>query len=112
MLASRLLPLVVLLSACGAGSSEPSGPASVAGPQGSAPATTAPTPAPPPAPVAIPLPPSGKHMGATPTTDGKGLELRVWAPNAMSVATMGDLGTHALASEGGGMWAATIAGDF
>jgi 1,4-alpha-glucan branching enzyme len=49
-------------------------------------------------------------MGATPTKDGKGLELRVWAPNAKAVATSGEIGEHALASEGSGMWAATIGG--
>ena len=47
-------------------------------------------------------------MGATPTKDGKGLELRVWAPNAKAVATSGEIGAHDLVSEGGGMWALTI----
>lgn len=50
-------------------------------------------------------------MGATPTRDGKGIELRVWAPNAKGVAVTGDLGRHELATEGGGMWGATIAGE-
>jgi 1,4-alpha-glucan branching enzyme len=50
-------------------------------------------------------------MGATPTKDGKGLELRVWAPHATAVAVVGDVGRHDLAKEGdGGMWAATIDG--
>ena len=63
-----------------------------------------------PAPIA--LPPSGKHMGATPYEGG--VEVRVWAPNARAVAVVGELAGAApreLASEAGtGMFAARIDG--
>lgn len=60
----------------------------------------------------IPLPPSGKHVGAT-VIDGAGVELRVWAPNAKAVAVVGEaaapLARVPLVKEDGGFFAAKIA---
>src|SRR5687767_14682333 len=53
----------------------------------------------------LPLPPSGKHMGAVPVEAG--IELRVWAPNAKAVAAVGDFGRVELDAEPGGTWAKT-----
>ena len=102
--AAGLLGLLVPL-ACGGGSAEATAPGSVTPPV-SQPAIP-PADAPPAVP-AIPLPPSGKHMGATPV-DG-GVEFRVWAPNARSVAVVGDAGRHELAKEEGGTFAARVDG--
>jgi 1,4-alpha-glucan branching enzyme len=63
---------------------------------------------------AIPLPPSGKHVGATPYEGG--VELRVWAPNARAVAVVGQVAggpaaRRGLGAEAGtGMFAARIDG--
>ena len=80
------------------------------------PTATAPTAPAPPTPIA--LPPGGKHIGATPY--GGGVEIRVWAPNARSVAVVGEVAGGAaggasarrdLAAEAGtGMFAARIDG--
>ena len=111
-----ICPLLTV-GACGASSSpesrEPSAP-DVPGPPG----TTAPAPGGPKVPDPIALPPSGKHFGATPYEGG--VELRVWAPNARSVAVVGEVagdpkdpktGRRALAVEAGaGTFAARIDG--
>ena len=106
-----VLPLAGACSAPPAASKEPAGPA-VPGPPGPTAPPGATTPDP------IPLPPSGKHVGATPYEGG--IEVRVWAPNAKSVAVVGELagdpkdpksGRRALAAEAGtGMFAARIDG--
>ena len=102
-------------AACGAPLADPREPAGpeVPGPPG----TTAPPPGAT-VPDPIPLPPSGKHVGATPYEGG--VEVRVWAPNAKSVAVVGELagdakdpksGRRDLAAEAGtGMFAARFDG--
>ncbi|HSO41117.1 MAG TPA: alpha-amylase family glycosyl hydrolase [Labilithrix sp.] len=113
---SRLLfPLLALIgsAACGASSAqesrEPTAP-EVPGPPGA----TGTAPGTPRAPEVIPLPPSGKHYGATPYEGG--VEVRVWAPNARSVAVVGELAgggqsRRALALEAGtGTFAGRIDG--
>ena len=104
------LPFAVACGACGASSSPESkepGSSDVPGPPGAtgtAPAPTAPAP--------IPVPPSGKHVGATPYEGGT--EFRVWAPNAKAVAVAGEAaggGRRELVLEAGtGMFAARIDG--
>ena len=99
-----------LVGACGTPSSpeskEPSTP-EMPGPPGAT--ASAPGPS---APSVIPLPPSGKYVGATPY-DG-GTEFRVWAPNARAVAVIGEAtggARRALTAESGtGMFAARIDG--
>jgi 1,4-alpha-glucan branching enzyme len=60
----------------------------------------------------LPLPPSGKHIGATPVDAG--VEFRVWAPNARSVFVIGEAagssGRHELTKEDGGFFASRIEG--
>jgi 1,4-alpha-glucan branching enzyme len=112
----RAFPIAALAGvlACGASSSPDSkelGGLEVPGPPG----PTAPTPPIEPAkPEPIPLPPSGKHTGATPYEGG--VEFRVWAPNAKAVAVIGEAagtapGRRELAAEPGtGMFSARIDG--
>ena len=108
-----LLSAIFAIAACGASASpeskEPSVP-EVSGPPGTVvapPGSTAPTP--------IALPPSGRHVGATPYEGG--VEFRVWAPNAKAVAVVGDVagdakgGRRELSAQAGtGMFAARIDG--
>jgi 1,4-alpha-glucan branching enzyme len=109
MLALRSWSFAALLAAaaaCGPSSSSSSPPQ---GPGADAPSGAVQTPA---APVdagagELPLPPSGKRFGAT-VYDG-GVELRVWAPSAKSVAVTGEIGDHDLAPEGGGVFATRVA---
>ena len=58
----------------------------------------------------LPLPPSGKHIGATPVEAG--VEFRVWAPNATSAFVVGEAagssGRHELAKEDGGFFGGRI----
>ena len=101
MLALRPLLYCAVLVACGtdtapADDAAPSGPASSSG--ATAPGATDPGSAPGEQP--IPLPPSGQYMGATPVKDG--VDFRVWAPNASSVAVTGEVGRHDMAKENGG----------
>jgi 1,4-alpha-glucan branching enzyme len=104
------LPFVVVSGACGGASGDdakgPDAPG-VPGPPG---ATATVPPAGPLAP--IPVPPSGKYVGATPY-DG-GTEFRVWAPNARAVAVVGEAvggGRRDLAREPGtGMFSSRIDG--
>lgn len=95
----------LVLAACGGGRAEGTAPGSVAPP--------ASEPAIPPvdagvAEAPIPLPPSGKHMGATPVPGG--VEFRVWAPNATAAFVVGDVGRHELAKEEGGTFAGRVDG--
>lgn len=108
-----LIGSVIALAACGASASQDSKEpttAEVPGPPG---ATAPPPPQTPPPPQVIPLPPSGKHFGATPYEGG--VEFRVWAPNAKAVAVIGEAagasGRRALALEAGtGTFAARLDG--
>jgi 1,4-alpha-glucan branching enzyme len=62
-------------------------------------------------PAEIPMPPSGKHMGAT--VRDTGVAFRVWAPNAKSVSVAGEVAGPSpvpLAAEAGGTFAGRIEG--
>lgn len=108
----RIFPL--LLAACGASPPAESGVPDGSGTPGAPPIQVGPGGPETKAPEAIPTPPSGKHMGATPYEGG--VEVRVWAPNAKGVAVVGELagtsGKRALTLEpgGGGVYAARIDG--
>lgn len=103
------LPIAFACGACGASSSPESkepGTPDLPGPPG--PTATAPAVPPPP----IPVPPSGKYVGATPYEGGT--EFRVWAPNARAVAVVGEAAggsRRELAAEGTtGMFAGKLQG--
>jgi len=96
--------LGIAYGACGS-TEEPSSPE--ARPLDPPPGTTAPVPETPPKPDPLPVPPGGKHMGATPVEGG--VEFRVWAPNAKAVRVVGDI-TSPLSAEEGGTFYARVAG--
>lgn len=115
MTALRFLGLAVVccsVAGCGASSAPETREPTKADVPG-APGAVAPAP-PPERPGPIPLPPSGKHMGATPYEGG--VEFRVWAPNARAVSVVGEPAgaasdRRALAAESGtGMFAARVDG--
>lgn len=110
MRASRLAAglLVVSVSACGeeTSRSRPTAPATStnAGPDQPI--------APPQAAEPMPLPPSGKHLGATPMPGG--VDFRVWAPNAKNVIVVGEAagtsGRFELAKEDGALFGGHVEG--
>jgi len=114
MRALRVLHLLfpLYLTACGASGPDgqaPLGPnppvtTPIANPSG---APTEPTPDPKSQP--LPMPPSGKHVGATPLASGAGVEFRVWAPNATRAFVKGaEIGRTELAKESGGYFGGRV----
>ncbi len=97
----------LVLAACGGGGAEGTAPGGALPPVSSLPAAP-PDDAAAPAEQPIPLPPSGRYMGATPVKGG--VEFRVWAPNATAAFVVGEVGRHELAKEDGGTFAARVDG--